>query len=43
MNWCPTAGLYPQNEFAINADNVNEAVQAQYGGSDDINDRMGLK
>jgi Starch-binding associating with outer membrane len=36
----PKRWLYPQNEYAINAANVNAAVQVQYGGVDDINGVM---
>ena len=36
----PKRWLYPQNEYSINAANVNAAVQVQYGGTDDINGVM---
>jgi hypothetical protein len=36
----PKRWLYPQNEYSINAVNVNAAVQSQYSGTDDINGVM---
>jgi len=36
----PTRWLYPQNEFSINAVNVNAAVQVQFGGDDNVNGVM---
>ncbi len=38
----PKRWLYPQNEYTINATNVNAALQSQYGGTDDINGVMWL-
>ena len=36
----PTRWQYPQNEINYNTDNLNEAVQRQYNGSDDFNGIM---
>jgi hypothetical protein len=36
----PTRWLYPQNEVDFNQDNLKEAVQRQYDGSDDHNGMM---
>ncbi|MFH4965950.1 SusD/RagB family nutrient-binding outer membrane lipoprotein [Gaetbulibacter sp. M235] len=36
----PLRWKYPQSEFENNADNVNAALNSQYGGSDDINEAM---
>ena len=33
----PKRWMYPQSEFSYNAENVQEAVQRQYAGNDDIN------
>ena len=38
----PLRWKYPQSEFQNNEVNVNAALQAQYGGSDDINAKMWL-
>lgn len=36
----PLRWKYPQSEFENNVDNVNDALNSQYGGSDDINEAM---
>ena len=36
----PTRWQYPQNEIDYNTDNLNDAVQRQYNGSDDFNGIM---
>lgn len=36
----PTRWQYPQNELDYNTENVREAVQRQYNGSDDFNGIM---
>ena len=36
----PKRWIYPQSEYVSNAENVEEAVQRQYGGVDDINGVM---
>ncbi len=38
----PIRWQYPQNEIDYNTDNVNAAIQSQYGGSDDFNQVMWL-
>ncbi len=38
----PTRWQYPQNEIDYNTDNLNDAVQRQYNGSDDFNGIMWL-
>ncbi|MFT3904201.1 MAG: SusD/RagB family nutrient-binding outer membrane lipoprotein [Niabella sp.] len=38
----PVRWLYPQLELDVNSDNVDAAVQSQYGGSDDTNQVMWL-
>jgi len=38
----PKRWQYPTNEYTLNADNINAAVQSQYGGKDDINGVMWL-
>ncbi len=38
----PLRWKYPQSEFENNADNVNTALNSQYGGTDDINEAMWL-
>nr|WP_199081481.1 SusD/RagB family nutrient-binding outer membrane lipoprotein [Pedobacter sp. ASV19] len=36
----PLRWLYPSNELDYNAKNVSDAIQSQYGGSDDTNQTM---
>lgn len=36
----PVRWMYPQSEYSYNGDNVKEAVQRQYSGSDDVNKLM---
>jgi hypothetical protein len=36
----PKRWRYPQNEFSLNADNVNAAVQRQFSGNDNVNGVM---
>ena len=38
----PKRWMYPQNEFQLNAENVQAAISRQYGGGDDINGVMWL-
>ncbi|RAJ76787.1 SusD-like starch-binding protein associating with outer membrane [Chitinophaga dinghuensis] len=41
-NAMPVRWMYPQKELDYNSDNVNSAVNAQYGGFDDANQIMWL-
>lgn len=36
----PKRWMYPQDELDHNADNVDSAIQSQYGGNDDVNSLM---
>lgn len=36
----PKRWMYPQDELDHNADNVDSAIQSQYGGNDDVNALM---
>ncbi len=38
----PVRWMYPQSELNLNANNVQEAVQRQFGGNDNINGQMWL-
>jgi hypothetical protein len=38
----PLRWLYPSNELSYNSDNLDAAVQAQYGGNDNTNQQMWL-
>jgi hypothetical protein len=36
----PVRWMYEQREYDYNRANVEEAVQRQFGGNDDVNERM---
>lgn len=36
----PVRWMYPQSEYDVNTDNLNAALQSQYGGKDQTNDLM---
>jgi len=38
----PARWMYPQAEYDYNGDNVQQAVQSQFGGNDDENQIMWL-
>jgi hypothetical protein len=38
----PLRWLYPSNELSYNSDNLDAAVQSQYGGNDNTNQQMWL-
>ncbi|MDR3119607.1 MAG: SusD/RagB family nutrient-binding outer membrane lipoprotein [Mediterranea sp.] len=38
----PLRWMYPEDELLMNKENLETALQRQFGGSDDINDRMWL-